>query len=147
MIRSATQRDLEDIVNLGVEFWAESQYSDTHCDVDYGSESFARCIESGICLLAFRDDKPVGFVAGLVSPMFFNPNIKNAVELCMYLLPEHRKSRLGIELMLGFEAEARNRGCNKCVMSLLVESSPEGLATYYIRKGYRHIESSFIKEL
>jgi GNAT superfamily N-acetyltransferase len=70
-----------------------------------------------------------------------------AVEQFWYVLPEHRKTRAGMELFQAFQVEAKKRQARKIVMVHLASLTPESLQKFYEKEGFRLAEQTFWKIL
>lgn len=104
----------------------------------------------GCFLIAtFRDlygtDLPLGFIAGVLTPHFFNPSIRVLSEVLWWVTPEHRGGRAGITLLNAYEMYARDAGADWVTMTL-EEKSPVN-PTALTKRGFRLYESSYLKEL
>lgn len=98
-----------------------------------------------LILVSHVDDKPVGvLIAYSIVPLFSENKI--AYEVLMYLEPEHRKGRRGLDLMKGFEYWAKLVGCKVAHYGWLSNSPPE-LKTLYTRLGCVKSEEIYFKEL
>lgn len=70
-----------------------------------------------------------------------------AVEQFWYVLPTHRKTRVGMDLYQAFIAEAQERKVKRVVMVHLAELTPASLQKFYEKEGFRLAEQTFWKEL
>jgi GNAT superfamily N-acetyltransferase len=71
---------------------------------------------------------------------------KTAAEHFWYVLPEHRKSGVGLQLLEKFEADAKEKGCTQVVMVHFMHMG-QGLAKLYEARGYKALEQTFKKEI
>jgi GNAT superfamily N-acetyltransferase len=69
-----------------------------------------------------------------------------AAEHFWYVLPEHRKSGIGLQLLEKFEADAKELGCTQVVMVHFMHMG-QGLAKLYEARGYKALEQTFKKEI
>ena len=143
MIRPATANDIEAIVALGVEFAIKSQPVHT---MSVNVEKIKMVVTSAITsddailLVSDIDGKVEGIIFGLILPSYFSDD-KILQELALY----SKKNRGGLELIDTFEKEARLRGIHK----IIVGSKPDfyDLKKIYERKGYKLLETQYIKEI
>lgn len=140
-IKIATIEDIDIIVSMAMKFISESNYK------NYGNEIALRALvervlnapdEDSIVLL--YEDK--GMIAGITSQFLFG-TFKSATELAWWIDPEHRKSRLGSELLEAFEYWAKKVGCKLITMI----SIDDNVGKYYEKKGYVLQERTYTKEL
>ena len=68
-----------------------------------------------------------------------------AVEQFWYVMPDDRGD--GIRLFDVFIASARERGCRRVMMIHLKGLYPDALRRLYERRGFKEIETSFVRQL
>lgn len=86
----------------------------------------------------------VGFIAGMHSEHFFNPEIKTFTELFWWVTPEYRGSSAGVRLLEAFIDYGDARPGWICFG--LEHNSPVKDETL-LKRGFRHQERSFLKEV
>lgn len=59
-------------------------------------------IDNHIVLVACKEDQLLGMIGGIVTPHFFNPEIKTIAELFWWVAEEHRGSKSGLLLLNAF---------------------------------------------
>lgn len=69
-----------------------------------------------------------------------------AAEHFWYVLPEHRKSGIGLQLLDLFEQDAKERGCTSIVMVHFLHMGA-GLQKLYEARGYSPLEQTYKKAL
>lgn len=94
--------------------------------------------------LAEKDGEPVGFIAGLLGPHFFNPAIVTLTELFWWVSPAHRRSMAGGVLFKEFESFGRAYA-DWIVFSL--ESTSPVNPDLLTRRGYTAREASYLFEV
>lgn len=98
-------------------------------------------------IVAEVDDEYVGTLVGQV--YFGHPLMDHwqcAMEMFWYVKPEHRG--LGAFRMVNlYEQWAKEVGCSHCTMSLLANEHGEKLDRIYRAKGYKQLETQYLKEL
>jgi len=142
MIRSATEDDIAEIVVMGRKFHQASGFDDIPYNQDNAENTAFNLItgEDGILLV---DDGLNGVVGGLMYPLYFNGDL-NGQELFWWVNESHRKTGLGRDLIIAFEAEVKLRG-GKTVMMIALPHLGDQVQKYYRNNGYRPSEHSFIK--
>jgi len=88
-----------------------------------------------------------GKIVGAIGMAFLEDtftNVPTAFEQFWWVHPDHRNSRLGLELWHKFEERARERGAKRLVMVHLASLNLQGM---FERRGYSLIEQTFAKEL
>lgn len=115
-----------------------------------GCSKFAENLLSSenCCLfVAEVDGEVVGFVAGMVSPTFFNPSGIQAGELGWYVDPDYRNSRVATELHKSYEEWAKGRGATSIQMMHMDTEQSELIGKMYEKWGYHKVETSYLKEV
>lgn len=117
---------------------------------DYAIAKLQELIETQVFCIAestienAHDGTRVGFIGGLCSPNFFNPEIMVLTELFWWVTPEWRGTRAGALLFADFLNSGRTRA-NVIVVSL-EEQSPLHEETL-TKRGFRRFERSYILEV
>jgi len=150
MIRPMTREDTPSILPMARRFLQFSEYRALN------NELSDECIITGIgsvidmnmSLVADDGDRIVGFLFGIVGPLWFAQHIQVAVELAWWVDPKHR-GLAGIRLLQTFEQRARERGLRYVAMSDLVlngsEQSPAARILGHF--GYTLCERMHAKEI
>jgi len=145
MIRQAIESDFPAILDMCEQFWLETMYEEAF-DRDHTKAMVQMSYDHG--LLAVIDiDNIVGFVAGIRSYLMGSREAITGTELAWWVNPEHRKGRIGINLMLFIEDLAREQGVKYWNMISMESSAPEVANKIYQRLGYTRSETSFTKVL
>ena len=145
MIREALEKDIPSILELCGVFWKETMYTEPF-DSNHTETMVNMALDHK--LLAVVDiDGIVGFVAGIKSPLLASTKASQGVELAWWINPEHRKGRLGVELMLFIEDLARKQKIKYWNMVSMESSSPDVANKIYERLGYTKSETSWTKIL
>lgn len=139
MIRVAKEADLGIVFNMAKKFIATSAYADK-CDDKTLMDLIVGTIKypDGIVLLHGKK----GMIAGRLAPYAFAP-LLIAAELGWWVEPEHRKSKVGKELLEAFEYWAKQKNCKMVTMVSLDDE----VGKIYERKGYHLAERVYMKEL
>lgn len=150
-IRLADQSDSFDIAQLSKELVKETGLKKTlgfdwKEMVEFADKFTAN--PNGVVFLAEVDEEIVGFVAGILSPTFFNPSSLQAAELGWYVSPEFRRSRIASELHQKFEDWARGFENVRVVQMMHINTEDaEAIGNLYKSWGYTLTETSYVKEL
>ena len=145
MIRPAEPEDFASIMELARVFWSTTDYKDITFDEEYATHMMKLSFDQGLITVLELGGWVVGFVGGFESPILGNKDVSSVIELAYYIKPEHRGN--GVELLKGFERQARDRGARFLNMVSLQCSKPEVAEHIYSSMGYEHVESVYRKEL
>ncbi len=147
-IKGPTDAELRQAVELGEEFWYQTELSKT---IPYNHQSVYTLSkiadEDGMFFVAVDEGKVVGFAFGLVTPFPFNQDYKAATEVAWYITPEYRKDGTGLALAEILELTARLKGATYLSMMLIEEIDPGPVAAMYEHLGYSKSERTYIKVL
>jgi len=100
----------------------------------------------GVFFGGFSGVKPVGFLAGLhIADMM--TGMKQAVEYLWVVIPEYRKTGIGIRLFKRFEEDAKANHCKMVVCGSSALVNPKAMAKMYGRQGYVPHAYAFKKEI
>ena len=94
-----------------------------------------------------KDGAIIGFLVGaeaVARPWSTDPC---AVELLLVVAPEHRKGRAALLLMDDFEAWAKGRGVTAITFTAHHGLEGERVGRLYERRGYKPVETIYIKRL
>jgi hypothetical protein len=114
-------------------------------DLAHAKAQMLGVIEHHLVLIAECATKgPVGFIAGLVTPHFFNPAIRTLTEIFWWVAKDMRNSRAGLLLLNAFTAWGKEH----CTwISMTKESNSPVNERCLFDRGYRHFESSYVLEV
>jgi GNAT superfamily N-acetyltransferase len=148
-IRRAEIQDVTKLVRLGEMFHTEAEAA-AYIPLDQESlaQSFRMQIRASNAsiLVITKHDEIVG-AAGLgMARNFFNKNVLVGIEQFFWVTPEHRGG-LGLKLIRGLEAEARELKCTHLIMISLEAVKPLATGRFYERLGYKCLEHSYIRKL
>jgi hypothetical protein len=99
----------------------------------------------GIVLVALKETKPIGMLVGVAREPVFTRS-KVAMELGWWIEEAHRKTRASFLIYDAYEDWAKRIGCTHVQGAYLPGVSPR-LDEFYQKRGYRQVESSFLKTL
>jgi GNAT superfamily N-acetyltransferase len=138
MIRDATVNDLPALRALGERMHAESPVFST-AKFDPGKlERLAVSLigmAGGIVLVATRDEKPVGFMAGLVAEHWITDAV-TASDFALYVEPEARGGPTAVRLVRAFEDRARQWGATDLTPGVSAGINNPLAVKLYERLGY-----------
>lgn len=83
-----------------------------------------------------------GVIAGVISPLYYNPDHRQAVELWWWA-----EDGNGLRLLQAFEKWAENAGAHDVNMSTLDHYTPPGVENLLERRGYQLRDKTFRKRL
>lgn len=99
------------------------------------------------CLLVADAGEVIGMTGAMVHAHYFNASHRTGQELFWWIDPEHRGSKIGLEMFLALESWARSQGAQTFVMGALHAQSPEKVGQFYERNGYAPLEHTYMKVL
>ena len=111
------------------------------------SKTWEAILKSGCARIYVLLD--VNTVVGALGAMFVPEpfsGVFTAAENFWYVLPEHRKSGVGIALFNEFEEDAKALGCKQILMVHFAHMGA-GLPALYESRGYALLEQTFRKEI
>jgi len=145
MIREAEITDVVPLVHQGAIFWQQSPFS---AMIGYNPNAvqnlLLQMIEDHYLIVATRDGEIVGFLGMLLSPVLFNPDYTQAVEIFFYVHPDHRKR--GIAQALHEEADYYLED-KVDVVGFGDMSSATDMDQFYTDRGFTLTERSYTKVL
>ncbi|NOS67897.1 MAG: hypothetical protein HOO67_06090 [Candidatus Peribacteraceae bacterium] len=146
MIEELTLETLADMEPIGKAFTTEANYP------LFNMEAFTNFWSAVIGaklgkIFAVREDGKLVAALGMATTLDPNSGILMALEQFWYVMPTHRKTRVGLDLFRAFGDEGERVGAKRLVMVHLANLTPESLHTFYERKGYRLVEQTFWKEI
>lgn len=125
----------------------EEEYSSfIEVDVEYATNRYLELVRNGIMIIfaLMQDDTVIGGLSALKFPDMNNGKM-TAVE-CFWFVINGQRGK-GLMLIDAFEEWAIKQGCKKAALIHLEDSFPDVLKRLYKRKGYRFVESHYVKDL
>lgn len=119
------------------DFIQYSPYKDVELD-EVALRVVIRQVTQSGCLLVADN----GFIAGVLTPLFFAPHIKVATELAWWA-----PAGDGTALRLAFEAWAKFNGAHATQLSTLNNAYAPQLAAHLNDNGYVPVEVSYLKAI
>jgi GNAT superfamily N-acetyltransferase len=146
MIRQATVKDVDDLIEMGKRFLNYSAFSGlTEVEDDDLARGLCSILDNGIIFVAEKDGKIVGGICGMMSKFWFAPRTQVAAELAWWVDEKHRGSMSSIGLLKAFEKWAKQNGAQVVSMSDLKVGDDYPVAPLFDRLGYSVAERSHVK--
>ena len=102
--------------------------------------------EVGLVKVACFNKEIIGAIAGVVSELPIN-DLVVAQELMLWLDPSHRNGKTAPKLIDGYVEWASKKGCDFVRLSALEGILSGKAGVLFKRKGFKEIETAYIKEL
>ena len=137
--------DLSDLVALCEEATEVSPFSSMKRTREQTEASILNWIqdkEKFLVLTLWCDIKMVGVLIGFITQDHPSLDMNVAMELVWYVQPAHRKVKASLTMVEAFEYWARKKGAKATIMA----DYGRKLEKLYNRKGYRTLETTYIKE-
>lgn len=125
-------------------FCTESEF--VSLDLDQSTFLYTRLIQrhGGAVFGLFDGGVCVGGLGAVLGPDLHS-GARMAIETFWFVDRAHRGE--GIKLLDAFEGWGASMGCAKLAMVHLVDSMPQALEKFYLRRGYRLAELHYLKEV
>jgi GNAT superfamily N-acetyltransferase len=146
-IRLATVEDAAVLTAMGRDFLQYSEYRNLQVTDEEIQAGIAGVIANEMSFVAEIDGQIVGFILGIIGPMWFVQRVRIAVELAWWVDPAHRNTTAGVRLIKAFESHATNMGVQYIAMSDLVVQGDTPVAKLLGRMGYSVTERMHTKEI
>lgn len=143
MIRIATDKDIDLIVDMATKFIETTPYKDI-----YSVGQLRKVVTHMVSPLTDRNNQIIllsdngGFLAALATPSLFG-DFRQATEMAWWVEPDARGKKAGGELLRAFEFWAKKVGCKLATMSSLDDK----VGKYYEKNGYKLYERAYVKEV
>ena len=146
-IRLATIDDAVVLTAMGRDFLQYSEYRNIQVTDDEITSAIVGVIANEMSFVAEIDGQIVGFILGIIGPMWFVQRVRIAVELSWWVDPQYRNTSAGVRLLKAFENQATNMGVQYIAMSDLVVQGDTPVAKLLGRMGYIVTERMHTKEI
>lgn len=148
-IRIGQMEDVPILLKFAKNFHQASPYRSMRFNSEKGKKFLEGILSGrnteGIVLVALQDGNPIGMLVGACSePVFSSSRV--AMELGWWIEPEFRKTRASALIYTAYEDWAMRVGCSHVQGAYLPGVSPD-LDEFYKKRGYRQVESSYLKVL
>jgi GNAT superfamily N-acetyltransferase len=142
-LRLATFNDLEQCLNIGEEFWDQTEYNMPYNRAGV-MDLLVGLIQSELFIVYEYENEIVGVAALLIAPFHFDPSIKVATELFWYVRPGVRENGVGEAMLDGMEAMAKTKGAHLFGMGTMYDPKADAMLE---SRGYKQTEKTFTKVL
>jgi GNAT superfamily N-acetyltransferase len=150
-IAIATWDDFPDICQM-MRLFGDTYYKDYFTIDDFRiSESVTEYLNSlpseRIILLARKDNQNVGLIGGVcTTPPISSDRV--AFEMAWWMEPEYRNSRLSLKLLDAYEYWSKHVAkADSIQVCSVVSDHWDTLDKFYKKKGFSHIERSYVRTL
>jgi GNAT superfamily N-acetyltransferase len=137
---------LQDILRLGLAMHGEGGYRVVPFDIEKAANSILRLVinnEDGFGMLAYTSEgKPVGMIAGSITPYFFSRGLV-ASDFVWFVLPEYRGSRTSLRLLDSFKNWAEERGAFQLFMGVSTNISADRTGELLGKMGFEHMGGNY----
>lgn len=146
LIRKANNYDIDYLLTQLELFAKEVPYKKDlfSSSVEWKMKSLICLMEKHLFLIAEKNGLKSGFIAGLVTPHFLNPNLISVTELFWWVNIEMRGSSVGARLLQSYTEEAKKIGD---WVSMHTQTSTKIKDSSLERLGYKFSEKSFVMEV
>ena len=147
MVRTATIEDLTVLVGMGRDFheYAAAQ-NNLNCNISDFSNYIKFMIDSDFTTILV-DEKITGSIAGIISPWFMDFSQKIVTEQWWWVDPSYRDTKVAFELLEALTNWGKQSGASKLIMVSINSKKEKAVKRYYGRKGFRYMETNFIKDI
>jgi len=144
MIRTATEQDFEQILDMSARFWLETQF-DEPFERDHTLNMVNMAFDHGLLAVVEIEGRCVGFCAAIKSFILGSTKAMCATELAWFVYPEHRGGKNGVALLQFMEGLVKEQGIKYWTMITMVSSMPEQVGRMYEKLGYVRSETCYTK--
>jgi hypothetical protein len=150
-IRPAQPTDIDDLVEMGREFFEASPFAQM---TTWDELSFRVTIASllvgsihGSLLVAVANEREVaGMAASVIFPIYFNIETNISQEIFWFVRPEYQTG-IGADLLDELEADSMRKGANIFMSACLAGKRDKALDRVYQRRGYTPSENLYMRKL
>ena len=143
IVRPVIMNDLPAILDLLHEFHEETLDDfGMFCNDDITKELMPKLVPTSLALI--QEDKVVGILSGIITNYVLSDR-KCFQELVWYVSKKHR--RYGIKLYRALDQFSKSLGAKYVIMANMGEERDESFHKFYLKEGFRHLETQYIKNL
>jgi GNAT superfamily N-acetyltransferase len=149
-IRPAEPRDMPELIELGREFFRQSE---NIAFTTFDERSFATAmatflngVTAGSLLVAESEDRLIGMAACTLFPFYCNVQTLLAHKLFWFCEPDYR-NEVGAVLLDELEADARRKGADVFMSAAIVERHDETVGRGYQHRGFEPSENTYTRKL
>lgn len=146
MVRAATPEDITWLLTQLKEFSAfYGTKKPLFGDEEYSRAKLLELIDQHLFLVAIEDLRgPVGFICGLSTPHFMNPDIQLLAEMFWWVVPECRGSKAGALLLNKFIQWGKE---NADWITFTLEHHSPVRDHILLKRGFKYQERAFLLEV
>ena len=145
MIREASPKDFDAILDMCEVFWGHTQFSES-----FNRQHTKQMVEMSWdheLLIVVDDGGVCGFMAAIKSPLLGSPDAWMATELAWWVNPEKRGKMYGMGLISALERLCIEQEVKYVNLAYMETSMPEKVAKLYQKLGYELQETYYTKVL
>lgn len=131
MIKKYTDEQKEAFTSLAKLMHSESRYSKFALNTD----KLAGIARQVFCVIAYKENEPVGTMLGVAQPMWFSDDIAGN-EMFLYVKPEHRGGSYAHKMIGAFEAYCKDMGCKEINVGSSAQICTNKVKAMYERLNY-----------
>lgn len=109
---------------------------------DHNLEFITNVIDKHLFIIAEQNGSPVGFIAGLIHPHGFNPDLKCLSELFWWIPEEHRTSRAASLLLKSYIEFGRGFDW----VTMTIEDKSQLNEKSLLKRGFKLKEKTYLME-
>lgn len=146
-IKILPESEIKDILPIGKEFIKEANDKFFVLDDEQFIQNWTNLYKSGVgrILIAKIDNQIIGMLGFMVYPDLLSSELI-AAETFWFVTKEYR-GNVGIKMLEEYEQFVKELGVKRISMAHLKNLNPEKLKTLYKSRGYREMETFFVKEV
>jgi GNAT superfamily N-acetyltransferase len=99
----------------------------------------------GAMWVGFKGDEDIGILGALLHPCLFTGQVI-ATESFWFVDPNHRGGSTGVRLFLEFLGWSKQVGAERVQAGRIVGSMGEELEAFYMKHGFKKLETLYVKE-
>ena len=134
----------DELFVLAEQMISEAEFKDAVLDKDKIRDLWV--MAEGIIYVAEKDNKLIGFIAGMVQPYFFSQR-KRVTDMGFFVQPEHRGSSAAIKLIKALENWAKENNVVDVCLGQTTAVKLEETQKFYTRLGYKTVGFNTVKHL
>ena len=134
----------DEFFNLVIKMVEEAEFKDATPSSDKLKKLFK--VPNAIAFGAIKDEKLIGFIAGIKHEHFFSTNQKVS-DLGFYVLPEHRGCSAAIKLIRKLEGWTKDAGISDLCIGQTTAINIDKTKQFYERLGYQVVGFNTVKHL
>lgn len=140
ILRRAVMDDVWRMVQIGTTMHEESSYRTYGFDPMKVAQTLTYNIKSdaGVSVVAEVDGEIVGGMIGYITQHYFGPD-KVALDMALFILPEHRKGMLAVRILKAWIEEAKSLGANQISISNSTGVEIDKVKSLYEMVGFKQV--------